>query len=220
MSGVVFHDVEVRAWPERADLVVIDYWSAELLAQYLPMEGIESPITDLTLPYERRSALAIRSIERDQDFLKNHFLTEDAVCLKLVDDSRKRLDTLLGEHGLTAGDSDFSSLEATGEKLEAKSTEDLFALLLDWHDVIERRYPAGSSMLDPTSWVQQAKPDVAKHFASLVQTDDLQAAYDLFVSLVNVSRKDFSFGLFLRWIYFHRTEFSDFAAEPLLALRS
>jgi hypothetical protein len=217
--GIVFYDVEVCAWPERGDLLVIDPSGKELLAQYLPMADIKSDIVDIYLPYEKRAAHALRSLENDQDLLRNYYLTDDAVCLRLENSQRKRIAELLGKYNLSLSDSDFDALAKTKEILNDMKIDDLFSLLVDWHDLVERRMPFGTSYSDQSSWVHRAAPGVERHFSLLVDRKDEDMPYELFSMLVDVAKEEFSFGLFLRWLYFHRTEFRQHRAERPKALR-
>ena len=223
MKGdVTFRDVEVRTWPERPDLLIVDGAGAAVLAQYLQFEEDDpfarsGDLFDPSASFEDRARSAIRAIENDQPFLQSHFDTDESVCLRLDRTGRGRLETLLGEYGLKLSDTDLRALGQTEQRLRQMPAEDLYRLLCDWHDLVDRRYPAGSSVADPGSWVHRARPDDCHHFHYLAG-DDPAEAERLFEQLINVGLRDFSFGMLIRYVYFSQAEFPAMERFPLRAL--
>jgi hypothetical protein len=230
MAGITFRDVEIRTWPERGDLLVIDVAGAAVLAQYLLPEADDPTsgsgvLFDPKAPYRQRAEAAVKAVERDQDFLRLHFQADDdSVCLRPVETCRKRLTKLLGDFGLKVSDTDLEKLLETEEVLWGMELGRLYRLLCDWHDLIDRRYPSGSSQLDPGSWVHRARPEDCYHFHYLEsgqkdQGSDDQEAFELFRQLIDVPLSDFSFGMLIRYVYFLRAEFPGFDPFGLRALR-
>lgn len=219
MSGISFRDVEVRTWPERTDVLVIDPGSVFLLAQYDLQEGDDDmkgkgPLFDPTVPYEKRSLLAIHAVEQDQEGLRRYFLLEEeSVCLRRADAPRQRLEETLTEYGLSLDEVELERIDSLQRKLEEMPIGYLWWLLCDWHDVAERHYPAGTSAADPWSWLQRSRPEECRHFHLLASSMEKEAtdeeAYKEFTDIVDTPLSKFSLGVFLRWIYFHRAEFPD-----------
>lgn len=219
---VTFRDIEIRTWPERSDLVVIDVAGAVVLAQYLQFEpgdpfARSGDLFDPAAPYDRRCRAAIAAIENDQEFLQRHFDTEEAVCLRIDRSGRERLEVLLGEYGLRLRDTDLRALPATAKTLREMDLQRLYHLLCDWHDMVDRRYPAGSSQTDPESWVHRARPGGCLHFHYLSGDQGEDSAWELFCDLIDVPLRDFSFGMLLRYVYFLRAEFPERESFPLKA---
>lgn len=217
MSGIAFREVDIRTWPQRTDVMVMDPQEMFLLAHYQlqdptdPLRGV-GPLFDPLTPYGERSTLAIHAVENDQEGLQRYFLLQDdAVCLRASDSFRQRMEEVLVEYGLSLAEVELSQLYGVQQKLESMPLDHFWLLLADWHDVAERHYPAGSSAADPWSWLQRSRPDSCRHFhiLSAPEGEDAgdDAAYEEFLALVNTSLADFSLGVFLRWIYFHRAEF-------------
>lgn len=228
MSEVIsFRDVEVRTWPERTDVLVIDPSSFFTLAQYEiqdpsdPLRGT-GPLFSPVTPYQERSLLAVHAVEQDQEGLRRYFLLEDeSVCLRPTEESRQKLSEVLSEYGFSFEDVEIANLASFQKELERMSLDHFWLFLADWHDVVERRYPAGTSASDPWSWLQRSRPEGCLHFHMLASSKEKEAsddeAYEELQSVVDVSLRDFSLGLFLRWIYFHRAEFPD---RDIPAMRS
>jgi hypothetical protein len=229
VSSIAVREVEVRSWPERADLVVIDYRRALVVAQYSLSDPRPYVPWQATAPYEERARAAVELLEADQDFLRLAFDAPDGAIVKLTVNQapRQRIADLLGEHGITMGDVDLVNIRRGLRKLAQLPVEELYGLLCDWYDVVERRYPAGSARQDPSSWVTRAHPDRAVHHHYLVcgaedrdscSAEQSDAAYELFRGLIDVELPFFSFGHAIRWVYYLRTEFSDRDQFALRAL--
>jgi len=224
--------VEVRTWPECTGTMVIDCQRALVLAQYqLPTEEAESddPLFDLFSSYQARSERALTNLERDQEYLQMHCGVDTSVALQLDTSGRERIQEMLNARALTLAQLDFDQLRECAELLEQMPLQQLFKLLVDWHDVIERHYPQGSSYLDPRSWVHRSAPADCYQFHYLangseslkdVQSEDADRAYQLFEELINVPFTEFNWGLFLRWVYFHRAEFPQVRSEDRFSLRA
>lgn len=230
-GSVVVRDVEVRTWPECIDLVVIDQSRALALAYYpIDDEDTISPICDPRASYERRARAALNALEQDQEFLQAHFEldSDHNVRLHPTDQVRERIAELLGGFGLQMQDIALPELRVGVDKLNGLDPDRLYELLCDWHDTVERHYPAGSSQLDETSWVHRARPsDCYQHhyLAAGIETregvtpEQTDVAYELFKSLIDVPAKDLKFGHVLRWVYFHRVEFPERDPFALRALQ-
>lgn len=214
------YEIEVRTWPERSDVLVIDVDRAIVLAHYeLDEEGPKTPLSDPLAPYSDRAAQAIAALHSDQPYLQAHFRSgEQEVELRDVDASRSRLSDLLAQHDLTLADVELANLPQLDGKMDGMDIGDLFSLLVDWHDVVERHYPQGSSYQESESWVHRARPENAFHFHYLAagvedrneaSEQETSSAYELFHRFVDVDLPSYSFGFYLRWVYFHRTEFPD-----------
>lgn len=232
-GGIVYRDVEIRTWPERSDLLVIDVITTRVIAHYpLPADDDEfagsGPLFDPLSGYAERADAAIAAVESDQPFLQAIFGEgDDPVCLRGSGDCRHRLAELLESIGLTLDDVGVGQLGELEAKLDAIEIDKLYQLLCDWHDVVERHYPAGASVDDPESWVHRARPDSCFHFhylacggdrSTVYSPGDDDLAHELFRGLIDVELADFTFGLFLRWVYFHRTEFAERERFQLRAL--
>lgn len=221
-------DIEVRTWPERCDVMVIDINAAVLLAHYpLRPQVIPGTVHDWKASYEERMRDVIEALETDQEYLQMHFDSTDEIKLRPTSVVRERQDTLLGKYGLSLKAISFDNLSSAITKLEELDINDLFHLFCDWQDIVDRHYPAGSLLADKSSWVHRASPSNPSHWKFLVtgstETDDENVeddAYSLFVELVDVELESFSFTNVLRWVYFHRTEFPNRQMTPLKALAS
>jgi hypothetical protein len=228
-NTLTVREVEVRTWPERTDVLVIDLQRAIVLAHYPLREGeVTGTVHDWTASYDDRAAIALRALERDQEYLQMHYDVVDAeIKLRDVAVVRERQDRLLSDYQLNLNRISFPSVPAVVQQLQEMPVDDLYHLLVDWYDVVERHYPAGSAALNPESWVHRAAPDQAFHWLYLASGEEDCAAadpetndeaYDLFTSLVDVDLDAFNFGHVIRWVYFHRTEFSVREMPELRAL--
>lgn len=215
--SIVFREVEIRTWPERSDLLVIDLAHAVAIAHY-PLQELPGPLFDPLAPYEERAAQAVESLEGDQDYLRAHFSVapDHEVKLQPVRETRARIESLLADYGLRLDDTSLTDSERLLAKLDELSLDDLYELLCDWHDVVERHYPAGSSRMDERSWVHRAQPSSCYHWRYLAcgldpenegNPDEQEEAYELFRSLIDVALENLTYGHLLRYAYFHRAEF-------------
>lgn len=225
--GITVRDVEVRTWPQRTDLLIIDPREALIIAHFPLLDPASGKVADLTSDYAERSRRAIEQTEAGQEYLRSHYdIDDETVTLRAQQDVRRLMSELLAEYELTLADLEFPRLQETLLELRKQPLERLYALLCEWHDVVERHLPAGYTERDPDSWVHRAVPD-GHHFhflaaglssranASHEDTDD---AYLLFRDLIDVELIHFSFGHALRWLYFHLTEFSAYHPFRLRAL--
>ena len=227
--SVAVRDVEVRTWPQRTDLLIIDPYEALAIAHYPLVNPAPGKVADLTCGYEERARRAIEQLEADQQYLRSHYQVPDAedVKLRAMPDVRQLMSEVLAQHDVTLDDLEMPALRATLKKLSEEPTSRLYELLCDWHDVVERHLPAGHTARDPQSWVHRARPDDGYHFHYLATgatsrdqatPEDSDDAYVLFRDLVDVELEHFSFGHALRWLYFHLTEFSAYKPFGMRAL--
>ncbi len=205
-------NIEVRSWPERIDVLVIDYNRAVPLAHY-PL-SLNRPLADPLLPYEEKVIKTIEAIESDQDYLRAHLHTEENVELIPIYEPRQMMMNLLDSYQISSEDIQLENIDSLLIKLTDLDINNLYTLLCNWHDVCELHLEAGSSLTDPLSWVHRAAPDEAYHFHFLAvgidnNKEQDEEAYALFLDLVDVSLNDLTLGLVLRWVYFHRSEFAD-----------
>ncbi|WP_217924715.1 hypothetical protein [Miltoncostaea oceani] len=219
MSSVVLRHVEVRTWPERPDVLVIDQDRAVALAHFrlddIPPGAEGDPVFDLSRPFEERAASALRHVESDQEVLKLHFEADPqfSVHLACTPEPRASLDLLLGEYGLSLDAVEIGQPAMLLRRLNELSDEALWSLLADWYDRAERRYPPGTSRQEPGSWVHRAHPDRADHFTSMAGGDRDLAA-EIFREMIDVAPGDLRLYPLLQWVFFSRTEFADLKIGP------
>ena len=226
--------VEVRTWPEQTDLMVIAENEAKLLGHYPLLfdparDGVKpSPIYDPFASFDERAEAAIAALESDQPFLAAHFNSPSAICLDLSTAARDLQSEILTRYGLDHGVIELGSLREAELVLDGLELEQVFALLVEWHDVVELHYPPGASVADPESWVHRAAPANSHLFHNLSQNleqsssdaAELAEAYEFFRILCNPSLAEFSFGSFLRWHYYHRSEFAAVGKTERFELRA
>lgn len=220
-NQLVIREVEVRTWPQRSDLLVIDPQNGYTLAHYpLQEDNRRSPAWDPFSPIEARAKDAAARTEIHQDFLRLYYELAPSAEVKLVPTTgiRRRMGELLGQYDLTLADIELSSLESAAKRLAAMELDALYELLCGWHDAFELFYPIGASKLDPMSWIHRATPDSCalllylssgKESYQEAKSDEVEEAYALFRRLVDLELERFTFGHLLRWLYFHRAEFPD-----------
>src|SRR5690242_9860263 len=94
-------DVEIRSWPERADVVVIDVKRARVLAHYPLSDPRPYTIWNPKAAYRDRAEQAIEFLEDEQEYLRECFeLGEDQyVKLQPTPVVRQRMQELLAEYG-------------------------------------------------------------------------------------------------------------------------
>jgi hypothetical protein len=220
--------VEIRTWPERTDLLVIDVQGAVLLAHYELDQKRDDPLFNPLAPYQQRASAAVAALHSDQDYLRAYFNTKTDVQLEVDPSSRERIAELLHEYQLTLETVSLEQYHQLVEHLQSMSVDSLFDLLVDWHDVVERHYPPGASKLDPGSWAHRAAPDQQYSFHYLTcgiesragaNSEQSRAAYKFFRDLIDVGLADFTLGQLVRWVYYHRTEFKDQQRFELRALQ-
>lgn len=224
-------EIEIRTWPETVDVLVIDVASATLLAHYeMDPDRDDSPLFRATAAHDERAAEAIRVTQRDQDLLKKlfHAAGEDDIELVEARQPRESIGRLLLVHGLNLESLSLQDLPRIGAELGARDPEEIYRMLVDWNDVVERHYPQGSSYEDEGSWVHRATPENCINFHYQVAgVEDLAAsdkktdedAYELFLRLTDRPLSEYSFGFFLRWVYYHMVEFPGVEPPTPLAWR-
>lgn len=224
MSGsVLLRHVEVRSWPERTDVLVLDAERAVVLAEYAlddPPEGHEtSPLFDPTAPWAVRARHALRSLERDQERLVLHFAVDPSFEVRLAPapEPRRSFEAILRESGLDLQQVEIPHLPEAVAQLYEISPERHWELVADWFDRCERRYPAGVSRQDERSWVQRAHPARADHFTHLAGGDQ-ELAFEIFAEQVDVETEELSLYQVLCWSYFLRTEFAGRSPVTITAL--
>jgi hypothetical protein len=229
-AKTVERPVEVRSWPERTDVMVLDAQRPHAIAIFPLQDNRLAPAWDPFAPYEARAADAIQRSESDQDMLASYYeLTDgETVCLIPSLDRREKLDVLLNRYGLGLNEVEMPHLMELVRNFKSMPIDQLYAFLCDWHDVVEKDLPAGTSALKSESWVKRAAPEKRCHFHYLVTgIDDREAmteqatesAYAEFLMLVDVEVEHFSLGSLIRWIYFHRTEFRGTGLPMLQAVK-
>lgn len=210
--------------------MVLDIERPHAIAIFPLQDNRRAPAWDPFASYSARCADAIERTMSDQETLLSYYqLDEDQfVTLSPSLARRERLEMLLEVYGLTLEAVDVSHLMEVVRAFKAMPVERLYGLLCDWHDMVERDYPVGTSALKADSWVHRAAPDRRSHFHYLVTgVDDREAmseaatelAYQEFVQLVDVEVDHFSLGFLIRWIYFHRTEFRGKGLPVMTAVR-
>lgn len=223
MTGdVIVRYVEVRSWPERTDVVVIEPARAIAMAHYRldeqPLGTAYSPIFDPRAPWATRADAAMRSLEENQAFLGAVFETDDEAFIRLEPSEQPRadLERILTAYGLSLADVDVPNLACALRLVARMPVEQLWELIADWYDRVERRYPPGTARASTESWIHRAHPDVASHFTHLAG-GDRGAALEIFREEVDVPMGEFGLYPALAWIYFFRTEF---AGEQPFRLRA
>jgi hypothetical protein len=213
-AGLVFRDVEVRTWPQRTDLLVIDPEDTLVLAYFPFLDPGPGKVANLHCGYQERARRALTQLQAAQEYLCGHYRVREHLCLRANTNVRERLDKLLREHGLDLETVEWPQLPSTLERLRVREATQLYALLCDWHDLAELYMPAGYSGFNPESWVHLAQPENCHYFHHLSGDTDDEEAYALFRRETDVDLAHFDFGLVLRWAYFHATEFAD--REPFI----
>lgn len=221
VERVVTRCLEVRTWPQRVDVFLIDPPTNITLAHFPLDSEFQGPVFDPLAPYEERAADALKRLEKDQSSLRWHYGLDCEVRLGLDGDMRAVLSETLGAYDLELSALRLDSLCADPYWLEHLGIDQLFCVLCDWIDVAERHYPVGStlSVREPNHWASRSRPDTARHFHALAGVDKPEDAsddnaYALFCAMVDAPLSQFSFGMLLRWLYYHLTEFSDRLPTP------
>jgi hypothetical protein len=219
--------IEIRAWPQQADLRVIDVLGARQIAHYPVDFGSEYPLANPQVPYPQRAERAREILQNDQQFLQMTFGVDQDVNLQIDPRPRQLINDLLVDYQL-----DLEALELANSKqllaeIEARfDQEQLFSLLVDWYDLVEEHRYRGYSQQRPAAWIQRSAPENCFLFHYLSQGFDGRAdfspeqdqrAHNFFQQLIDVPAGDYSFGLFLRWLYYSRSEFPDLPRQPLSA---
>lgn len=222
--SVVVRHVEVRSWPERPDIMVIDQERAMELAHY-DLEDVpdwvevDDPVFDPLQPWAVRARHALRELEQDQERLSIHFEVDPDFEVRLAPapEPRRSSDAILRAHDLSLDEVELPQIQGAIAKMRAMPVVELWELMADWYDRMERRYPVGTSRGEPRSWVHRAHPDRADHFTHLAD-GDRELARELFQEAVDVPITEFSLYPVIQWVYFSRTEFAGEEPFPLTAL--
>jgi len=222
-DDVTVRYVEVRSWPERTDVVAIEPARAIALAHYRldeqPLGVGYSPIFDPRGPWATRADAALRSLEENQPFLHVCFDVDGDGFIRLepAEQPRADLEGILTTYGLSLKDVEVPNLACALRLVARMPVVDLWELIADWYDRVERRYPPGTARAATESWIHRAHPDVAEHFTALAG-GDAAAGLDLFREEVDVPMGEFGLYPALMWIYGFRTEFSGVQPFRLRAL--
>jgi len=219
---VAIRRVEVRTWPQRVDLFLIDPITNITLAHFPLDDEFAGPVFDPLAPYNERANDALYRLEKDQSSLRWHYGLDCEVKLGLDGEMRAVLAETLDKYGLELDLLELASLYVDPYWLEHLGAPQLFRLLCDWIDVAERHYPVGSTLAirEPNHWTYRSRPDIARQFHALAgvekpDTGSDPQAYAIFCAMVDAPLPQFSLGLLLRWLYYHLTEFSDRRPIPL-----
>lgn len=222
-ESVVVRHVEVRTWPERIDVVIIDQERAMALSHYalddIPDWSTDNPAFDPMVGFAERCASALRGLEKDQERLRMQFETppQFMVALACTDEPRASLGRLLGLYGLSLDAVELCNLAGLVEHLNGMVPEAFWELLCDWFDRVERRYPAGTSRTENAPWTERSHPSRADHFHHLADGDG-EVAYEMYRDVIDVPLSDLTLHVLLQWVYYARTEFSDRACPAPAAL--
>jgi hypothetical protein len=218
--------VEIRTWPQCTDVHVIDVQGVREIAHYPLDPDLAGPAFDPRAPFAERAQQIINFLEADQDFLEQTFQVSDPVTLEIDPRPRELIAEVLTKHGLSFEQLDLGQTAALVEVLDQRSDQELFALLVDWFDVVESHKHLGYSAQHQAPWITRSEPGsgVLFHYLALEQesTDEAdsgahKAAYALFTELIDANLADYNFGRLLRWIYYHRTEFPNFSRPEMTA---
>jgi hypothetical protein len=226
-KSVAIRDVEIRTWPQRTDLLVIDPYQAQVIAYFPCLEPAPGKVADFSCGYDSRAKRALLQVSCDQEYLQKHFILQEEVQLRAISDVRELLEAILQDYDLSLDKIEMPQLRAALKSLSQLPNEKLYTFLCDWHDIVELHLPGGSSAEDPGAWVWRAHPDKGCHFHYLAtglekdvsNEQDHKEAYKMFKHLVDVPLRHFSFGHALRWLYFSKTEFADQEEFELRALK-
>lgn len=224
----VTRTVDVRSWPERADVLVFDEERAETLMIFPLQDNRRAPAWDPFAPYDERVADVILRLEADQDILRTYYELSPDESVTFINSGlrRGRIEELLSRYGFSLESVEMPKLMEVARKLRYELDVDtLYAFLCDWYDVVETGLPEGTAALRPGSWVHRAAPEKRCLYHYLItgsedrsQFDNATTseAYSEFKSLVDVPLENFSLGHLIRWIYFHRTEFDGAVGLPIM----
>jgi len=233
--ATVERNVEVRSWPEPLHLKVLDL-DGWFLVDDFPLWGDRAaPAWDPLAPYAARTADAITRLESDQEQLRLIFRIDDEstrVHLRPDAYSRQTMDALLRRYGLNLDEVETARIDDVIGSLYDLDLDDLYELLVDWVDVVERRLYEGACAAMGEPWLDNSSPAQASNFLKLVcglddhsRATDAQRveAFELFQRTVDVDLGYFSFAYLLRWVYYSRSEFGDcqpFELRAVEALRA
>lgn len=228
-GGTTIREVDIRTWPERSDVVVIDVKSAIVLAQFPYLDPEPGKVADLSAEFQERAARAIEQVELHQDVLQGHYGVGEDIVVRLKPTLKVRaiVNSALESHGITLEETKVKNLENLMDKLETMPVTELFGLVCDWFDVVERRYPSGSAAREEMEWVSRSEPSRSVQFHYLAHgledrkeatEDQTLAAQEFFRFLIDVQIEEFNLGHILRWVYYHRTEFDNIPRFELTAL--
>lgn len=224
-GSVMVRYVEVRAWPEHTDVLVVDTERALVLSEYAvddpPPGHTDSPLFDPMAAWTLRARAALGDLERDQERLRIHFAVDAHYEVRLAPnlEPRRGLEAVLRAFDLGLDEMELAALPQHAPALWQMPIERLWELLADWWDRCERRYPAGIARADEQCWVHRAHPDRRDHFTHMAD-GDRDLAYEVFREQVDVPLVEMSLYNVLAWIYFSRTEFAERTCEPLGALEA
>lgn len=220
---IAVRHVEVRSWPERSDVLVIDQDQAIALSHYrlddIPGWAADDPVFDISAPYAARCESALRDLERDQERLILHFgLPRHAtVRLACTAEPRASLERLLVDHGLNLALVELSEPGRLVDALTGMDERVLWHLVADWFDRAERRFRPGTGRQQASPWVMRSHPDRADHFHHL-SDGDTGWAYESYRDTIDVPAAEVRLHHVLQWALYARTEFAEFPCPPPAAL--
>lgn len=209
-----FRQVEVKTWPERSDVLVVDFERSWVIAHYA---HDDVKFLDADSNYQARVKQAILALEQDQEYLSAFYGIDDLIRLKASGKNRSLIESVLNLHGMTLDMVAFDQMDEVAAFIKNMSVEQQYHLMLDWHDMIERHVPRGTTLQDKSSWAHRASPASAFHFHYLAlgletnQATEIEQkeAHSLFKTLIDVPIENVTLGHLIRWVYFHSTEFQD-----------
>jgi hypothetical protein len=220
----VDYKLELRTWPECLSCLVIDQQTAAVLADYhWPESAFEKdnfigPLFEVQATVQDKGNQALQKLYLDSDYLHTYYNTEQEINLIIDYSHQQNIENLLKRFRLSLDDVNLSQTRECFQFLKEMPLEILFQLLTDWHDFVERRNPNKPSIDDPESWIHRSYPDKSNLYHYLSGSENIADAYHLFEQLVDQQR-DYSFGMLLRWVYFHRSEFKERKIKEMSAWR-
>jgi hypothetical protein len=208
------YTLELRTWPECLDCLVIDQQTAAVIADYhwpensFEKKNFTGPLFEIKSSTQEKGDQVLEKLFLDPEYLHTYYNTKQPIELTIDYSHQQRINKLLKKYRLNLDLIALSNTRSCFKLLQSMPLEILFKLLIEWHDLVERRSPKPSSLDDPGSWVHRSYPNKSELYHYLSGNSNQEAAYQLFQQLVDQPR-EYSFGMLLRWVYFHRSEFKE-----------
>lgn len=214
------------SWPiiasvsARCDGVELERWELTERPDDVPSSH---PGFSLSMSWDDRALALQRQMENNQDYLRAFFGFDGPICLDLVREPITNAERVLGKRGIEIRDISLDVLRRENPKILRRMSErELFKLLVDWSCEIE-----GADRSD--EWINLADPDRAEMCRSWVGGVDwreavidedrlLRSAQTALKSMADPPLAEFTFGDYLRWMYYHRTELSPLQPYQMRAL--